>query len=394
MLHTTPIDKITYEDIVAFCAAGHPEGLVLEYKGQLPSNKDLAETVAALANTHGGLLIVGINAPAGKPTPPFEGIVFDEKTKYEEMIESLILSRVKEPIFPEIQVCKNGDKAFIVIRVAESHFAPHRVVDNSKIYVRTGQSSRPNDLASWDRIEWLITRRKKSEELRGLLIEEGERYFVGACKSRALDVTDKSHYYANFSLRAVPLYPRTPMISFRLLDAVAIIIRKSSNGVFPRLDNAQPIQNGLHRLYIARDDDKDANGKDFLYTRIDTFGQYLVKGNLATPSERSFRFSWLIARLKRFLASSCVYYRELGIHGTIQVSIQLTNAFGINMIPSTDGDYVVVPSDSITWERTIDLLNLKTDMNTVLVEMVSDMAWSLGIRDLSDDDIEKNLAAL
>ena len=185
MLHTKRINEIAYQDVVDFCDAAHEEGFILEYKRDFEklSNEKLAKTVAAFANTYGGVLIMGVNAPKGKPVAPFDGFTVDPAVKYEEKIESVVLSHLKEPVFPEVRVCDpvNG-KTFIVVRVAESHLTPHRVAHNTKIYVRTGQSSTPNAEATWDKIEWLTTRRKKSEDFRELLIDESERYFRDGCQ--------------------------------------------------------------------------------------------------------------------------------------------------------------------------------------------------------------------
>src|SRR3989344_4922253 len=106
MIYTKPINEISYQDVIDFCSAGHSEGFILEYKKDFPSNNEIiAKTVAAFANTYGGLLIVGVNAPSGNPVAPFDGIIFDPALKYEEKIQSIILSHIKEPVFPEVQVC-------------------------------------------------------------------------------------------------------------------------------------------------------------------------------------------------------------------------------------------------------------------------------------------------
>src|SRR5687768_3362182 len=79
-LWTKPIADITFDDIDAFCKTMQPEGARLDYKGiSFPS--DLAKTLAAFANTLGGLVLLGVDADkttnqpiwpaiAGMPTQP------------------------------------------------------------------------------------------------------------------------------------------------------------------------------------------------------------------------------------------------------------------------------------------------------------------------------------
>src|SRR5688572_8733805 len=63
---------ITAEEVKAFLRLGDhlderpAEGVRLEYKSERPEN--LAKHVCALANTFGGLLLIGVDAPGGRPT--------------------------------------------------------------------------------------------------------------------------------------------------------------------------------------------------------------------------------------------------------------------------------------------------------------------------------------
>ncbi|MDA2935193.1 ATP-binding protein [Acidobacteria bacterium AH-259-D05] len=192
MLFSKPINDITYDDVASFCGQGHKEGFILEYKQDFPSNNEvLAKTIAAFANTYGGILIIGIKAPAGEPLSPFEGITYDPSLKYEEKIEGICLAHIKEPVFPAVRVCppQNG-KTFVVIRVEESPITPHRTTSNTRIYTRTGQSSTPNGEASWEKIEWLVTRRKKSLELRERLDDKAEEYFNNACALKGINISN------------------------------------------------------------------------------------------------------------------------------------------------------------------------------------------------------------
>jgi hypothetical protein len=100
-----------------------------------------------------------------------------------------VLSHIKEPVFPEIHICGVGNgRTFILLCVAESYLTPHRTANNSKIYIRTRQSRTPNAEATWDKIEWLASRPKKSEEFRDFLIKEAETYYQEAFQKLGIEV--------------------------------------------------------------------------------------------------------------------------------------------------------------------------------------------------------------
>lgn len=70
-----PASEITFADIDAFCQSMQPEGARLDYKG-IAFPKDLAKTIAAFANTMGGLIILGVDADkiTNQPLwPPTQG---------------------------------------------------------------------------------------------------------------------------------------------------------------------------------------------------------------------------------------------------------------------------------------------------------------------------------
>lgn len=57
-LFTTPVDDLSFKDIKDFCAQGVPEGERVEYKEQF--NEKIGQTIAAMANTDGGVILVGV----------------------------------------------------------------------------------------------------------------------------------------------------------------------------------------------------------------------------------------------------------------------------------------------------------------------------------------------
>src|SRR6266849_6417511 len=105
MLYVKPADQITWNDIESFCQQGLPEGAYLDYKEDFPKN--LEKTIAAMANTLGGIILIGVeeDKQTTKPILPLKGIEFQRGL--EERIMSIILTNITPPIFPEVVVCRD-----------------------------------------------------------------------------------------------------------------------------------------------------------------------------------------------------------------------------------------------------------------------------------------------
>lgn len=166
MLFTKEIAKITFDDVVSFCKQQIPESVNLDYKKDFPAN--LEKTISAFANTMGGIIIIGVEDKDSKPKLPVKGIKYHDGLR--EKVNNIILANIYPPVFPEIQVCGPvNDMTFVIIRVPQSNMTPHYIRHRTQIYIRTDDINHPEELAPANQIEWLMNRRKKSEELREIL---------------------------------------------------------------------------------------------------------------------------------------------------------------------------------------------------------------------------------
>lgn len=410
MLFTKPIQEITYEDIINFCSEGHLEGSILEYKSQLPDNDKIAKSLSAFANTYGGIFIVGVNAPCGKPEPPFEGFDFDPAMKYEEKIESICLAHIKEPIFPEIHVCEPVDsKTFIVVRVAESPLTPHRVANNTRVYVRTGQSSTPNEEADWGKIEWLASRREKSIELRERLKQEADQYFFNACKLKKVNLDDKKAYFATLSLKLVPLFPQNPLTEYSKLENIGNVLQiRTAHHTFPRpnLYQLPLIQNGIHKLEMQGEDSGNPlHGLVFRYVYLNSFGVYSYKEDIGETKKKDdeqelkvLNFYRIVTDVLLFLVSAVNFYKEIGFFGNLQFEAGLKGALGTNLIhPLANEQFILdnenailkIASDNLLWSREMNSAKLTNEAVDIAVSIIHEIAWSLGVRHYTSDRIRE-----
>ena len=148
MLFSKRIDEITYDDVLAFCKEGHEEGIRLDYKVDWP--KDLAKIIAAMANTFGGLILVGVDEEDRRPKLPIAGVKFTSKEQLSQKVASIAFDAIYPPLFPEVAVCefeskghKKPDRVVIIIRVHESHESPHTVENGTKVYLRVADQTKP-----------------------------------------------------------------------------------------------------------------------------------------------------------------------------------------------------------------------------------------------------------
>ncbi len=122
--------------ILALAAAG--EGKTVEFKRGLQHDAKLARTLAAFANTRGGILLVGIGDDGeilGAPHPP----------RTREHLHAIARERVEPPLEVETELVRVKEKPIVVCSVPFSAARPHAAIDDEgerEIVVRAGSSNR------------------------------------------------------------------------------------------------------------------------------------------------------------------------------------------------------------------------------------------------------------
>jgi len=76
MIFTKDIEKISFADVVAFCEQRSRENINLDYKKEIDAS--LTKTIAAMANTWGGMIIIGVEDEDSMSKLPVEGISYEE----------------------------------------------------------------------------------------------------------------------------------------------------------------------------------------------------------------------------------------------------------------------------------------------------------------------------
>ncbi len=326
MLYTKPITDITWDDVEAFCAEGIAENAYLDYKEDFPSN--LQKTIAAMANTFGGLILIGVEEDDSKPVTPIAGIAYAKGLA--ERVTNKILGNIIPPVFPETAVCTDESeaKAVVVIRIPESDHTPHAIAQNTKVYLRTGNVTEPHDLATIDRVEWLRDRRERAVELRRQLLGDADERFEKFYGLKINEWLAKQHVndYPGggwLTLTACPMFPREMLTEPPALQQTYQEIRvpdAHTRGHFPLPAYIPPTYgHGCHNVEVL--------SKNVYYVDVNVFGACFYRQSMhpthIDEPVPMIMFVTLIRMIDRFIASAARLYEKLGSPGNVQLAFHL-----------------------------------------------------------------------
>lgn len=389
MLYRKIITDITYEDVLNFCNERIKENEFLDYKGDFPRN--LEKTISSMANTYGGIIIIGINDDDGSPKPPFEGIEYE--TGLQERVTQIDISNIFPPVFPEVQVCSPvNNKTFIVIRVAESNSTPHYIMEKTKAYIRTGNLSSPESIADFNKIEWLRDKRKKSEDLRENLFNRAEYHFQNVCGIRGI----KSVPFSEFTISICPMFPSKSLIPVQEIENIVIRINSKSRITYNELKHYKihPIENGIV-VFLIQDD------YDILeYLEANQFGLISKKGNLVWKAndkevvkdrnikDRKISFEEIFLKLLSFLEFSIFFYNQIGYKGLCKIKFVIKNTLNLALSPYIRGTGLlswhgvsIIEEISLSPEFEVISIPKIIDKNyrlNFLIDVTKNIAWSFG----------------
>lgn len=380
-IFTKPLSDITFQDVVDYCARQVPENLSLDYKREI-ANEGLAKTIAAMANTLGGVIIVGAEEDKNsKPLDPATGMVFEPRLG--DRISDIIWGNINPPLPIEVKICDPvGGKTFAVLRVPQSNATPHAIRGNTEVYYRTSKGSQPESLAEVDRIEWLLAQRRKAVTFKEELYTAAFQRLGNLLKSRKLTLGKGQATFA-----FTPLYPREPIIKQQdiapLVDKIKVRLDAYSSfpniGIRPRL-----IQNGVLRL--------EPEGV-LNFTEMSVYGSLYHKIEIGDPGGTGDSPEWYLhlSTVLQLLAVSFKamgsYYRNLGYWGLVEFRFALKEIHGMRAVRlpfkgvAYHGDETLNDLDTeLHWERVVSPRDLADEdaQRTVVAELGEDICHSFG----------------
>lgn len=390
MLHTSPISDITWAAIESFCEKKLPENATLDYKKEIPNN--LEKTIAAMANTLGGIVIIGVEeTKENKPVLPLTGVDFQKG--YEEKIHNLAFDNITPPVIPEVAVCCNekGDKVLILVRVPQSPLAPHALNKNTLVYFRTGSVSQPEENMALDKISALLSKREEFAKKKETLIAQSQRryeYYFERVKNGLMPgstelISLKDICFLEFSV--CPTFPVSSLIDppeIRLnLEKIQVKDQYGTSGSFP---HGNTLNETGHRpivkdgfILIHRSNDS------IIFTELNVNGLFFIKYPLKPipGADYSIRLSEIICKTHFMLKSAVQFLNFLGYWGSVDLSVSLKGMLGKTFYRDLLGPYsdarFFSPDNDVSFFQTLSAAQLDEGRSRLLTEIIKQFGWSI-----------------
>jgi Schlafen, AlbA_2 len=355
------------------------EGLWVEYKRDFDANvrEKLPKVISSFANSHGGVLVIGVNTVNGASQPPFEGFEPPAREEFALTVENICLQNIYPPLLPRTTVVPSdvANRAFLVIEVEESGEAPHAIENSKKVYIRTGNAANPYDLADVDLIIDLVKRRREPLELRDRLAKSAE--------SRAEKWVMSPQSYVQVTI--CPRFPRSALCSSQeLYDFVQNT--RYRGGHFIDVNNLHRVPDGVAGQIPERAPTSAA------YEEINRFGLLFARTlfrRVPWGDQRDGQpvllYGDLFHSLCKFLYCAESFYDVRGFRGTVLVRVSLHNVAGELMTfyrlgglffdDLSPNDFRCI-AEVVSTERLVEVDRIVTNKLDVLTDILGELAWS------------------
>ena len=366
---------ITVAHVRDFCVR-FSEGLRVEYKRDANVREKLPKVVSSFANSHGGVLVIGVNTVNGIPQPPFEGFEPPAREEFALTVDNICLQNIYPPVLPRTTVVPSdvANRAFLVIEVEESGEAPHAIENSKKVYVRTGNATNPYDLADVDLIIDLVKRRKEPLELRDRLEKSAEG------RAEKWVMSPQSYVQATIC----PRFPRSALCSS---DEVYDFVRNTQyrGGHFISVNNLRRVPDGV----AGQIPESMAGGA--AYEEINRFGLLFARTRFRKVPWEGERevlvllYGDLFHTLCKFLYCAESFYGATGFRGTVLVRVSLHNVAGERMtfyrirsviLEDASPDDFRCIAEVVSTEQVVEVDRIVRNKLDVLADILGELAWS------------------
>jgi hypothetical protein len=371
-MFTKPLSQVEYSDVESFCNT-FGEGVRVEYKSEMIEN--IPKAISAFANTLGGIIVIGVEADkVQNKVVAINGT--DNKEGIEESILNSSLNGIYPSVIPEVKILEipeKKNKILVVIKVHESIEAPHAIQNSTRVYIRTGSTSQPYELAEIDRIEYLLKRREKPAKRREELRQKAHERLI-----RLLGISELGKPYLYVSIS--PVFPYQPLISLDELYVFCNAVPYNST-VYPNVDNPQRIADGICKFA--------GNADNFWYTEINHYGFVFISDALEKMKPRrirsnqegdenfDIRFAHFVWTIGRALKLAEMFYNKCGYLGNCEVKVNVENIANECLLYNEQGVPPINEYKSIDNSTFSSKVIVVEDINSKLLDIVTSLTRNI-----------------
>lgn len=375
MLFIKNLDDIDDNDVIAFCKK-YGEGIRVEYKSDFGTDvrNKLPKVISSFANSYGGILILGIKTDKGKTLEPFEGFVKPTREEIELTVENLCLSNIYPILIPSVKVVEIQDSknVFVVIEIQESSNAPHAIENSTKMYVRTGNQSKPYDLADIDRIELLLKKRNNAEENRTRVFSKYES-FKNKIHS---EITNKS--IPQYSVIVSPLFIQGQVSDLQTLYDESRKFEINMVNYFIADERLNRFDDGVLSYGINNDINV------FLIRYCGIFGEIITNNSLSLRKSNDYKITYIL--FQQFIidiANHILFaenmYKKCNYRGDVLVEVQVDKILNHNFHFS--GGWRELRSLYTTQNQIVSTINansitLKEQLSNIISNVLYKIVWA------------------
>jgi hypothetical protein len=386
-LLTAPVNEIQWLDVQHFCDAALPEGVTRDYKEDFPT--ELERTVAAMANSAGGLVLIGVTEdrkstkPSGMPgIPLIAGL--------HERVLNICISNIAPIVTPEVAVVPDPSSthAVLVLRIPQSAQAPHAIARNTKVYVRRGSISNPEEYATLDELDWLRRGREKSVAFRETLLARANDRFWQFL--RGFHETRLSRELERDGMLQLAFSPAYPEAMIRKPPELQELMWKTRVRDYYGTDEKFPIgpfggvlvQDGLVQQSAV------GHTEWAHHTEVNSFGLLFFKQTLlhkvvlGEKTVKLIRASEVFSRLDEMFDWAKGFYEAAGYVGALTFSMCLENLIGSPLGKYTSAETALeleyCPDPVIEFTASTSTATFAADKPRLVLEAAQRMAWAYG----------------
>ena len=380
-----PIHEIQLSEIQEFLETGIREGTTLDFKGDFPSN--LEKTLAAFANTYGGIIFIGVDeTKLGAAKLPITGV--ELRSGLRERILQKGLEAIDPPVLPDVHVIpfasnpalSEPDRALIIVEVAESPDAPHAVDSRTVVYLRGDNVSKHIDRkATIGEIEWFLNKRQKSLDLKNLLLDHSrERAEKMRDGRRSRHRTESYPTRGEMTLTLSPVFPRSPLLSAPELFRASQECRVDFNTAIRQLPAGAP----------RRMSDGVFFDGDYAYSEYQTMGgifhqsdywwDYYTAGT--SPGRRHLYPGCTASILLATFANAAEFYSRADYCGSLEFRFMANGLDNAHFTSPTRGIFETyyLTESHVRIERTFSVAQLREKTLELAKDCQREIYWAFG----------------